>query len=123
DERVLCVPEVIVGERDVEKAEAIPSSPSLAAEQHDRQDATVAPGAPVLAGEGDLEKAAAIPSSPSLAPEQPDRQDATVSSSPSPEAAPLAGRRKRGQNGLTAPGASDAGTLARNLSFRRKCQL
>jgi hypothetical protein len=31
--------------------------------------------------------------------------------------------RKRGQNGPTAPTASDVGTLARNLSFRRKCQL
>jgi hypothetical protein len=32
-------------------------------------------------------------------------------------------RRKRGRNGPTAPAARDAGTLAGNLSFRRKCQL
>jgi hypothetical protein len=31
-------------------------------------------------------------------------------------------RRKRGRNGPTVPTASDAGTLAGNLSFRRKCQ-
>jgi hypothetical protein len=33
-----------------------------------------------------------------------------------------ASRRKRGRNGPTVPMASDAGTLAGNLSFRRKCQ-
>src|SRR5215472_6939560 len=75
-------PPALAGERDLEKAAAIPSSPSLAPEQLDRQEVTISSSPPVLAGERDLEKAAAIPSSPSLAPEQLDRQEVTVSSSP-----------------------------------------
>src|SRR5262249_21669144 len=75
-------PPVPAGERDLEKAAAIPASPSLAPEPGDRQEVTVASSSPVLAGERDLEKAAAIPVSPSLAPEPGDRQEVTVSSSP-----------------------------------------
>jgi hypothetical protein len=73
---------VLAGERDLETAAAIPSSPSFAPEQLDRQDATAPSRPPVFAGERGLEKAAAIPSSPSLAPEQADRQEVTVASSP-----------------------------------------
>jgi len=75
-------PPVPAGERDLEKAAAIPVSPSLAPEPGDRQEVTVPSSSPVLAGERDLEKAAAIPVSPSLAPEPGDRQEVTVSSSP-----------------------------------------
>jgi len=73
---------VPAGERDLEKAAAIPVSPSLASEPGDRQEVTVPSSPPVLAGERDLEKAAAIPVSPSLAPEAGDRQEVTVPSSP-----------------------------------------
>jgi hypothetical protein len=73
---------VPAGERDLEKAAAIPVSPSLASEPGDRQEVTVPSSPPVLAGERDLEKAAAIPVSPSLAPEPGDRQEVTVPSSP-----------------------------------------
>jgi hypothetical protein len=79
---------VLASERNLEKAAAIPSSPSLAPEQLDRQEVIVSSSPPVLADERDLEKAAAIPSSPSLAPERLDRQEATAPSSP-----PLAGER------------------------------
>src|SRR5262249_54534523 len=58
-------PPVPAGERDLEKAAAIPVSPSLAPEPGDRQEVTVPSSSPVLAGERDLEKAAAIPVSPS----------------------------------------------------------
>jgi len=75
-------PPVPAGERDLEKAAAIPVSPSLASEPGDRQEVTVPSSPPVLAGERDLEKAAAIPVSPSLAPEAGDRQEVTVPSSP-----------------------------------------
>jgi hypothetical protein len=72
-------PPVLAGEGDLEKAAAMPVSPSLVPEQGDRQEVTVSSSPPVLAGEGDLEKAA-IAVSPSLAPD--DRQEVTVSSSP-----------------------------------------
>src|SRR5262249_43223443 len=75
-------PPVLTGERDLEKAAPIPSSPSLAPEQLDQQEVTVSASPPVLTGERDLEKAAAIPSSPSLAPERLDQQEVTVSSRP-----------------------------------------
>jgi TPR repeat protein len=69
---------VLAGERDLEQAAAIPSSPSPAPEQLDRQEVTASSSPPVLTGEGDLEKEAAIPSSPSLAPSQFDREAAMV---------------------------------------------
>jgi len=50
-------PPVLAGERDLEKAAAIPVSPSLAPEPGDRQEVTVSSSPPVLAGERDLEKA------------------------------------------------------------------
>src|SRR5262249_39490082 len=75
-------PPVPAGERDLEKAAAIPVSPSLAPEPGDRQEVTVPSSSPVLAGERDLEKAAAIPVSPSLASEPGDRQEVTVPPSP-----------------------------------------
>ena len=71
-------PPVPAGERDLEKAAAIPISPSLAPEPDNRQEVTVSSNPPVLAGERDLEKAAAT----SLAPEPDNRQEVTVSSSP-----------------------------------------
>src|SRR5262245_7568626 len=75
-------PPVLADAHDLEKAVAIPSPPSLAPEQLDRQELTVSSSPPVLADAHDLEKAVAIPSPPSLAPEQLDRQELTVSSSP-----------------------------------------
>jgi hypothetical protein len=63
-------PPVLADARDLEKAAAIPSSPSPPPEQLDRQEPAVSSSPPVLAGERDPEQAAAIPSSPSLAPEQ-----------------------------------------------------
>jgi TPR repeat protein len=71
-------PPVLASERDLEKAAAIPSSPSLAPEQLDRQEVMVSSSPPVLASERDLEKAAAIPSSPSLAQSQFGREEAVV---------------------------------------------
>jgi hypothetical protein len=82
---------VLTGERDLEKAAAIPSSPSLAPEQLDRQELTVSSSPPVPTGERDLEKAAAIPSSPSLAPSQFGREAAVVSPSFPRIAQPVAG--------------------------------
>ena len=73
---------MLSGERDLEQAAAIPSSPSPAPEQLDQQGVTVSSSPPVLSGERDLEQAAAIPSSPSPAPEQLDQQEVMVSSSP-----------------------------------------
>src|SRR5262249_19588448 len=77
-------PPVLTGERDLEKAAAIPSSPSPAPEQLDQQEVTVSSSPPVLTDKRDLEQAAAIPSSPSPTPEQLDQQEVTVSSSQPP---------------------------------------
>src|SRR5262249_15618624 len=71
-------PPVLAGERDLEKAAAIPVSPSLAPEPDNRQEVTVSSSPPVFAGERDLEKAVAIPVSPSLASEPGDQEEATV---------------------------------------------
>src|SRR5262249_56288397 len=57
-------PPVPAGERDLEKAAAIPVSPSLAPEPGDRQEVTVPSSSPVLAGERDLEKTAEMRAPP-----------------------------------------------------------
>ena len=71
------IPPVLVGEGDLEKAAAIPTSPSLTPEQGDRPEVTISSSSPVLAGERDLEKAA-VAVSPSLAPSQVGREEAVV---------------------------------------------
>src|SRR5262249_25882661 len=53
-------PPVLTGERDLEKAAPIPSSPSLAPEQLDQQEVTVSSSPPVLTGESNQEQEATM---------------------------------------------------------------
>jgi TPR repeat protein len=70
---------VLTGERDLEKAAAIPSSPSLAPSQFDREVAVVPPSSPSIAHK-QIDREQPIPGSsrPAFAQRQLDREEITV---------------------------------------------
>jgi TPR repeat protein len=69
---------VLASERDVEKAAAIPSSPSLARSQFGREEAVVPPSFPRIASKQVDQQPVAESSLPAIAQRQLDREEVTV---------------------------------------------
>jgi hypothetical protein len=134
-----------IADRQAIHWEWVPSSPPGFAENQYNREEAAGPTPPVLAGEGDLRRLdSAAPAgqteptrgstpatseraepTPALGPVQSQPVPETAESfaaplrpAPSPAAAPLAGRRKRGRNGPTAPTLSDVGTSGQKPFFQ-----